>query len=162
MKKFKHTRRSGFAFTLFGPFTLFILNWVMLAHARSEVNSITKDKEGYKKSMPFICAILLGLLTLGIVPLVWLGNLAGKIKRLSQEYGVEKKARGGAFVICWLLFGSLILVGPFVAFMGFFRSLNRLEKKLNELAEAGEGEPKEELELKEEPKEEGEPMEELE
>lgn len=132
MKRFKHTRRSGFAFVLFGPFTLFIMPWVVLAHARSEINSMHEGRPGYKKSMPCICAFLLGLFTLFIVPLVWTARLANKIKRLSEEVGVEKKPVSGGFMVGWLLFGSLILIGPFVAWMKFFRSLNRLEDKLNE------------------------------
>lgn len=138
MKRFKHTRRSGFAFVLFSPFTLFILTWVMMAHARKEVNSMHEGRPEYKKSMPFICAVLLGLITLFIVPYVWLGRLANKIKRLSEEHQVEGKCVTAAWVVCWNLFGIFIIVGPFVAFIRFFRSLNRLEKKLNEEMDAAE------------------------
>ena len=132
MKRFKHTKRSGFAFVLFSPFTLFILSWVMLAHARKEVNSMTEGRPEYKKSMPYIASVLLGIITLWIVPFVWISNLAGKIRRLSIEHGVEGKLVSGTWMVMWLLFGSLIIIGPFVAFIRFFRTLNRLEQKLNE------------------------------
>ena len=140
MKRFKHTNRSGFAFVLFSPFTLFILPWVMLAHARTEVNSMHQGRPDYKKSMPVIVAFLLGIITLFIVPFAWIARLAGKIRRLSAEHNVEGKCVSGTWMVCWLLFGSLIIVGPFVAYMRFFRSLNRLEKKLNEEMDAAEAE----------------------
>ena len=132
MKKFKHTRRSGFAFVLFSPVTLFIVTWVMMAHVRKEVNSMHQGRPEYKKSMPFIVAGLLGLITLFIVPIVWTARLADKIRRLSAEHQVEGKCVSAAWMVNWNIFGSLILVGPWVAFIRFFRSLNRLEKKLNE------------------------------
>ena len=144
MKKFKHTRRSGFAFVLFSPVTLFIVTWVMMGHARKEVNSMHEGRPEYKKSMPFIVAGLLGLITLFIVPIVWTARLADKIRRLSIEHNVEKKPVSAAWMVNWNIFGSFILVGPWVAFIRFFRSLNRLEKKLNEEMEAAENEVKEE------------------
>lgn len=141
MKKFKHVRRSGVLFIILTPLTLLIYPWVVLAHVRKEVNSMTEGRPEFKKSIPCFWAFFLGLFTLFIVPLVWLARLAKKIRRLSEEHEVSKPYVSPAWMVCWLIFGSLILIGPFLAYCRFFRNLNRLEKKLNEEADAPQEEP---------------------
>lgn len=133
MKPFKHTRRSSILFFLLTPFTLFIYPIVVLSHVGKDLNRLGEKKEGYVPCNAFFPMLLLGIITLGIVPLVWTLRAVNRVKAFQADYGLTKpKVSAGSF-FCWMLFGSLILVGPFIAMHKFLHGLNLVERKYNEL-----------------------------
>lgn len=132
MEKFKHTKRSSFLFFLYACLTLGITSIVTLERMRKEYNRMTADKEGIERQMSYVGVYFLGWITLGIVPLVWLCRLAGRYGELGREQGMEKPKLTGTNFICWLLIGSLIIIGPWLAFRKLFKISNALQIKANE------------------------------
>ena len=147
--KYKHCKRSGIAFVLLGIITLGIYPIVVLSHVRTEVNALNANN-GVKKQMPFFWAYVLGLITYGIVPIVWLARIAEKVQIAALERKVTSTRISKAFVACWLLFGSYIIVGPFLVFCRFFKLLNLVEQAENQRLE----EESKTVEAKDEMKEE--------
>lgn len=131
--KYRHCKRSGVGFLFLGLITLEIYPIVVLSHVRKEVNELNANN-GVKKQMPFILAYLLGLITCGIVPLVWCTRMAGKIEIAALERKITAPRLTKAFFACWIIFGSYIIVGPFIAFHRFFKVLNLVESYENEKA----------------------------
>ena len=72
----------------------------------------------------------LGILTLGIYPLVWMHRFCARI-------GGELHRRGGEFTFgardfwLWNVLGSLILVGPFVFTHRLLRAMNGINQDFN-------------------------------
>ena len=131
MMKYRHCKRSGIAFVLLGVITFGIYPIVVLSHVQKEVESLT-EKNGMPKQIPFVEAFFLGWITFEIVPLVWLAKMAGKIQVAALERKVTSPRISKAFIVLWLIFGSEIIIGPFVAFHRFFKVLNAVEKRENE------------------------------
>lgn len=77
-----------------------------------------------KHTMFFLWAGLLGLVTLGIYPLVWFYQAMERLKDNGYRYQVEVKHGGGEFLL-WYLLGSFIAVGPFVAECYFLSDVNQ-------------------------------------
>ncbi len=132
--KYKHCKRSGIAFIFLGIITLGIYPIVVLSHVRTEVNALNGNN-GVKKQMPFFWAYVLGLITYEIVPIVWLARMAEKIQIAALERKVTSTRISKTFVVCWLLFGSYIIVGPFLVFCRFFKLLNLVEQAENKRLE---------------------------
>ena len=147
--KYKHCKRSGVAFIFLGIITLGIYPIVVLTHVRREVNTLTADN-GVKKQMPFFWAYVLGLVTYEIVPIVWLAHMAEKVQIAALERKVTSTRISKAFVVCWLLFGSYIIVGPFLVFCRFFKLLNLVEQAENKRLEEENKAVEVKVEMKEE------------
>ena len=136
MKKFRHTRRSVILFFLLGPLTVFIYDIVLLTHVGKDVNRINEGKEGYKRAMNFVGAFFLGFITLGIVPLVWMCKVAGRIGRSAVEYGVTRPHIGTASFFFLFFFFCWTIVCPIIGMAKFLHTLNKTERVLNERADA--------------------------
>lgn len=83
------------------------------------------------KVMPYWKAYLLGIPTLFIYTLVWMARIAEELKAKAQEMGIPGPHTSWSHMVGWNTFG-LLLMGPAVATMRFFNTLNKEEKKLNE------------------------------
>lgn len=74
-------------------------------------------------------AYLLGIPTLFIYPLIWMARIVEELKGKAMERGVE-----GTYTSWWHMFGwnvfGLLLMGPAVATMRFFDTLNWVEEKM--------------------------------
>lgn len=138
--KFRHTHRGVIKFIFFGLITLGIYDIVVLHHARKEVNFLLRDHPEVKRQMPFFGALVLGLITLGIVPLVWLCRMSNKIALAGKERGVTSPKLSAGSFFCWSIFGALIIVGPFIAWHKFFKLLNLTERSQNVLTARAEEE----------------------
>ena len=82
------------------------------------------------KVMPYWKAYLLGIPTLFIYPLIWMGRIADELKNIAVDLGLSGPYTSFRHMFDWNVFG-LILMGPAVATERFFRTLNQIEKKLN-------------------------------
>lgn len=133
--KYRHCKRSSIAFILLGAITFGIYDIVVLSHVRKETNALTEGS-GLKKQMPFFWAYLLGFITCGIVPLVWLVHIINKIQVAAVERKITSPRITKPFFVLWLILGSEIIVGPFIAFHRFFKVLNAVERYDNEQQEA--------------------------
>ncbi len=132
--KYPKTKRNGVLFVFLNIITLSIYSLVVLSKVRKEVNSFAKGRLA-----PYWVMWLLGLITLGIAPLVWCSVLARRIDEKASELDVNSSTSFANF-FNWTFFGGLIVIGPFIAFAFLFNTLNRVETALNglEVAEAPE------------------------
>lgn len=81
--------------------------------------------------MPYWKAYLRGIPTLFIYPLIWMARICEELKAKAIAMGIEGPYTSWWHMFGWNIFG-LLLMGPAVATMRFFDTLNRVERKLNE------------------------------
>ena len=131
MKKFRHTRRSVILFFLLAPLTIFIYDIVLLTHVGKDVNRINEGKEGYKKAMNFVAVFFLGFITIGIVPIVWMCKMAGRIGRTAVAHNILRPhVSGGSFFFLFFFF-SFTIVCPIIGMAKFLHTLNKTEQAIN-------------------------------
>ena len=125
--RFKHTNRPGFLLGFIDFFTagLFFLFYIPLS-LQDEIESILGHKV-----MPYWKAYLLGLPTLTIVPLIWMGRIADELRSIAVDMGIPGPHTSFRHMFDWNVFG-LVLMGPAVATERFFRTLNQIEKRINQ------------------------------
>ena len=76
-------------------------------------------------------AYLLGVPTLFIYTLVWMARIAEELKAKAIELGLPGPYTLWRHMFWWNVAGMLVLVGPAVATMRFFDTLNKIERELN-------------------------------
>lgn len=127
--RFKHTNRPGFWLGFIDFFTagLFFLLYMPFGGLQDELDEIL----GYRTQRYYI-AYLLGIPTLFIYTLVWMARIAEQLKDKALELGIEGPHTSFWHMFGWNTFGVL-LFGPMIATYRFFRTLNKIEEKLNTL-----------------------------
>ena len=145
--KYRNTSRNGALLYLLNFVTLGLFFVFFFIRIRREIGMI-----GRKKGIPFPVAWLLGWITLFIVPLIWFCNRAEELKIAHEALGLKGKPVDFTYMFCWLVFGSFIIIGPFVAFHRFFNTLNRIEAAVNVAVAPKEVKPAKKPEAKEEGK----------
>ena len=86
------------------------------------------------KLMPYGKAYLLGIPTLFIYPLIWMARIAEELKGVAEGLGIPGPHTSWRHMFGWNTLG-LLLFGPAVATKRFFDTLNKVERRLNELQE---------------------------
>ncbi len=102
-----------------------IVFWFQLTRDLNEINREDKKIKNY------ILVLILSFLTLGIYRWVWFFYLADREQVTGERMGLRIKPGPGT-VLSWKLFGSFILMGPFVADYYVIRNMNRLAKAYNQ------------------------------
>ena len=124
--KFRHTHRPGF---LLGFVDFFTAGLFFLVYMRLGLQNELETILGHKL-LPYWKAYLLGIPTLFIYPLIWMARIAEELKAKAIEIGVA-----GPYTSWWHMFGwntfGLFLMGPAVATMRFFDTLNKVEDEMN-------------------------------
>ena len=109
--------------------TFGIYGMVVMYHISEEIN-ITAAHDG-KKTMNFLLLIfLIGPITLGIADLVWYSKICNRIGDELTARGIDYKFGAGTFW-GWDVFGSLILVGPFIFGHKLMKSMNLINADYN-------------------------------
>ena len=72
----------------------------------------------------------MNLITLGVYSLVWLYRLGNRLHDNAQQYNLTFK-EGGGTVLLWLIPGSIIFVGPFIALYIIIKNTNALAEEYN-------------------------------
>ena len=126
--RFKHTHRPGFLIGFVDFFTagIFLLFYMPLSGLQAEIDEILGHP-----TLPYWKAYLLGIPTLFIYPLVWMARIAEELKAKAIALGLEGPYTSWWHMFGWNIFG-LPLMGPAVATLRFFDTLNRVEAKLNQ------------------------------
>ena len=126
--RFKHTKRPGFLLGFIDFFTagLFFLLYMPLGGLQDELEFILGHKV-----MPYWKAYLLGVPTLFIYTLIWMAGISEELNTKAEEMEIPGPHTSWWHMFGWNVFG-LLLMGPAVATMRFFNTLNRIEIKLNE------------------------------
>ena len=130
--RFRHTHRPGFLLGFIDFFTagLFFLIY-MQCGLQDELDEILG-----RRTQRYWVAYLLGIPTLFVYTLVWMGRIAEELKAKALELGIEGKLTSYRHMFDWNVFG-LLLMGPAVATQRFFDTLNKVERELNRRAETG-------------------------
>ena len=125
--KYKHTNRPGFLLGFIDFFTAGLFFLFYMPHGlQDELQEILGHRV-----MPYWKAYLFGIPTLFIYPLIWMGRIADELKTIAMDMGIPGPHTSFRHMFDWNVFG-LILMGPAVATKRFFRTLNQIEKKVNQ------------------------------
>lgn len=124
--RFQHTNRQGFLLGFLDFFTagLFFLVYMQLG-LQDELDEILG-----RRTQRYYVAYLLGIPTLFLYTLVWMGKIAEELRGKALELGIEGKLTSFRHMFDWNVFG-LFLMGPAVATQRFFDTLNKVERELN-------------------------------
>lgn len=112
-----------FTIPTFGIYNIYF--WFQFTRDLNEMNHEDKRIKNY------ILVCFLSILTLGIYRWVWMFYLADRLQVTGEHMGMQIKP-GGGIVLSWKLFGSFILIGPFVADYYLIRNMNRLAQEYNQ------------------------------
>jgi hypothetical protein len=124
------TNRGLAKFFFLSILTFGIYGLVVLCHISEEINQVASRRDGKQTMHYALIFFLLNAVTLGIAQIVW-------YHKLSNRMGEELMARGIAYSFDagtywgWNIFGALILVGPFIYFYKFFKSMNLINAAYN-------------------------------
>ena len=123
------TDRKLVKFILLSIITLGIYAIVVIYCIGRDLNTIASTHDN-RTSMNYVGVILLGLITFGIVPLVW-------YHRVSNRVGNELKRRGFDYPFnfetfwLWGVLGALIIVGPYIYVYKLLTAMNMLSEDYN-------------------------------
>ena len=125
--KYAHTNRPGFLLGFIDFFTagLFFLLYMPLGGLQDEIESILGHPV-----LPYWKAYLLGIPTLFIYPLIWMTRIAEELKEKAISLGIKGPYTSWRHMFGWNIFG-LFLMGPAIATLRFFDTLNKVEIELN-------------------------------
>lgn len=124
--RFQHTNRPGF---LLGFIDFFTAGFFFLFYMPLGLQDELDEVLGHK-TMKYWKAYLLGIPTLFIYPVIWMGRISEELKNIAIEMGIE-----GPHTSFWHMFGwntlGIFLFGYAVATHRFFNTLNQIEEELN-------------------------------
>lgn len=123
---YKNKKRSGVLFTFLSLITLNIYCLVVINKIRKEVDYFTN-----KKSKPFWPIWILGFISLGIAPLIYVSLLSNRIEEKARQLEIARPSTSFASTFNFAFFGILFIIGPFIGFHKMFATLNEVEKVLS-------------------------------
>lgn len=97
---------------------------VMMTIVSKEIN-IMCDGDG-EHLMPYICAVLLGCVTLGIYYIYYLYRMQTRLRENSYRYNVSITESGGSIILWYLLLLVLFGVGPIVSLAIIIKNFNKM------------------------------------
>lgn len=129
--KYPYTHRKAIPFCFLNAITFGIYGCVVLSRVDQEMNHLVIGHDDYKTTPRYWPWYVLGWATFMVAPFVWQIRLASKLGRFAKEMKVGSPRLSGLSFAVWSTFGSLILVGPFIAWHRVFSLLNFLEDAAN-------------------------------
>jgi amino acid transporter len=121
-------KRGLVSYILFSGITCGIYGWWRIHVLARDVNVMCKG-DG-KKTRGLLALFFLGLITFSIYNWVWLYNVGERLQDSGSQYGITIK-EGGSALLLWMLLGSLIVIGPFIALYILFKNVNALADEYN-------------------------------
>ena len=107
-------------------FGIYGLYWI---HKLAKDVNVICEGDG-KKTSGLLVYILLGIITFGIYSLIWVYMLGDRLQDNAQKYNITIK-EGGGIVLLWLILGTFIIVGPFIALYIIIKNTNALADEYN-------------------------------
>lgn len=98
--------------------------WFRLTKDLNEMNQEEKKLKNY------FLVLFLSIITLGIYRWVWFFYVADRIQTTGADIGIKIKPGPSMTLIC-KLFGTFLLIGPFVANYLVIRNMNKVAKQYN-------------------------------
>ena len=108
------TDRSMWKLMLFNILTLGIYSIVFFIPFSFDLDKIAPKKDR-SKTMNYLVAYIVSLFTFSIVLMIWHYQIAERVEEALAEHQLSCDFSTGSFW-GWYVFGSLILVGPFIYF----------------------------------------------
>ena len=105
------TNRSFFKYLILSVVTLGIYGFFIISKMAKEANLAD---EGGKKVGGLLAVIFLGAITAGIYDMYWYYRVCEKFGNVVRSDNGTPRITGGAFLL-WTIFGSAIVIGPFIA-----------------------------------------------
>ena len=136
--KYPYAHRKAIPFCFLNFITFGIYGCVVLSRVDQEMNHLVIGYDDYKTTPRYWPWYVLGWATFMIAPFVWQIRLASKLGRFAKEMKVGSPRLSGLSFAMWSTFGTLILVGPFIAWHRVFSLLNFLEDAANHESEVRE------------------------
>ena len=123
------TNRGFVKWLLLSIVTLGIYDLILMYHISEEINLVAA-KDGKKTMNYLLLFFLIGPITFGIGALVWEHRLCARIGDALSRAKLNYKFGAGTFW-GWGVFGSLIIVGPFIFTHKLLISMNKLNAAYN-------------------------------
>jgi len=132
MMRFKHTNRKGFWIGFIDFFTMgiFLLFYMSVGGLQDELDEVL----GYK-TQRYWKAYLLGLPDLTLYTIHWMAKISEDLKKKAIELKIDGPYTSYKHMFLWNTIG-LLLGGPAIATLRFFDTLNKIERKLNEMEDS--------------------------
>ena len=124
------TNRGLVKYILLSLITLGIYSIVCLSHISSEINKVAGPYDRRKTMHYCLVFFLLSPITAGIFTLVWYTMLCERMDSELARRGIDYSFGAGTYW-GWGVFGSLIIVGPFIFYHKFFKAMNKLNADYN-------------------------------
>jgi len=102
---------------------------IYVMYTLAEDTNVICNGDG-KKTTNYIVAILLGCVTCGIYTYYWMYALGNRLQDNGPRYGVQIK-ESGSTILLWMILGSFIAVGPFIAIYMLFNNFNQMARIYN-------------------------------
>ena len=93
-------------------------------------------KDG-KPTMNYIIVLLLGIVTCGIFLFVWYYQIGDRLEKNCQAYGVQTTTSGTTLLL-WVLLGTWVVVGPYIAAYKMIEDMNNLSIAYNNTMTGGQ------------------------
>ena len=124
------TNRSLLKFILLGIITFGIYPIVVMCVLSGNINTVAQRYDG-KSTMNWFLAMILGGITLGIVPIVWYHRVSNRIGNNLTARGIPYHVSAGTFW-GWGVFGALLFgIGPFVYMHKLLKGMNLICEDFN-------------------------------
>lgn len=124
------TNRSLLKYILLSIITLGIYSIVVMSSISTDINTIASRYDGKKTMHYCLVFFIFSWLTCGIVPIVWSHRISARIGNELARRGINYSFGAGNFWL-WNILGSLIIIGPFVFYHKFLKSMNLLAADYN-------------------------------
>ncbi len=124
------TDRSMWKYMILSVLTFGIYSILFFIPFSFDLDKIA-PKSDRSRTVNYLWIYLLAFFTFGIVIYVWHYQIAGRVEEALEKRKIEYDFGTGDFW-GWFLFGSLILVGPFVYFHKLCKAMNLLCASYNE------------------------------
>ena len=124
------TDRSMWKLMLFSNLTLGFYSIAFFIPFSFDIDKISPKKD-YSKTMNYLFAYILAFFTFSIVIHIWHYNIAQRVEEALSERNINYDFGTNDFW-SWLVFGSLVFIGPFVYFHKLCKAMNLLCESYNE------------------------------
>lgn len=111
-----------FTIPTFGIYSIYF--WFRMTQ---DLNQIYTEE---KKLKNYILVCFLSIITLGIYRWVWFFYLEDRIQMAGRQMGIKIKP-GPSMTLIWKLFGTFIIIGPFVANFIVIHNMNKVAREYN-------------------------------
>lgn len=130
------TDRSMWKLMILSFFTLGLYTIFFFIPFSFDIDKVAPKRDG-TKTMNFLFAYLLAMVSFSIVTTVWHYHIAKRVEEALSQRRIDYKFTTGDFW-GWFFFGSFILIGPFVYFHKLCTAMNLLCEDYNNKLDAAE------------------------